>query len=439
MKILFLSHYFPPEVNAPASRTYDHCKRWVRAGHDVTVITCVPNCPDGIVYEGYKNTFRRQTEYIDGIRVVRVWSYLAPNAGTARRIINYLSFAATAILAALRLPRPDVLIATSPQFFCGWAGVLASRMRRVPFVLEIRDIWPEGIEAVGALQNRWLLRTLEWLERRMYCSAGHIVTVGNGYRDKIIEKAAVADRISVIPNGVDLELFTPRPPEKEFLQKWGLQDRFVCSWTGTIGMTCGLEVLLEAANTLKQKGRTDICFCLVGDGALRKRLQEMVKEGGLGDMIVFVGRQPKDRMPSILASSHACLVHLKKHEHFEALIPSKIFEMLAMRRPIIMGVRGQSLDIVNKAGAGVTMEPESAESLVKAVETLADDPELALRLGRAAREYVVINYNRDILADTFLRMLLDFVGMPKPDEAAADSLKTENDSHDPVEQTDISG
>ncbi|MCH7686403.1 MAG: glycosyltransferase family 4 protein [Planctomycetes bacterium] len=217
MKILFLTHYYPPEVNAPATRTFEHCVRWARAGHDVTVVTCAPNCPGGVVFEGYKNRLRWQVEMVDGVRVVRVWTYVAKNSGTFRRIANYLSYMFSAILACWRLPRPDVVIATSPQFFCGWAGVLVSKLKRIPFVLEIRDIWPESIEAVGAMKNRRLIRFLEFLERRMYKAADSIVAVGKGYRDNILQKVDVENQISVI---LEVHLVTKiSEPRKLFVQR----------------------------------------------------------------------------------------------------------------------------------------------------------------------------------------------------------------------------
>lgn len=410
MRILFFSHYFPPEVNAPATRTYEHCVRWARAGHDVTVVSCVPNCPDGVVYPGYRNRLRSQVEQLDGIRVVRVWSYLAPNAGTFRRIVNYLSFMLSATLAALRLPRPDVVVATSPQFFCGWAGVFASRLKRVPLVLEIRDIWPESIAAVGAIRNRWVLRLLERAERRMYRSAAHLVTVGQGYRDNILGKVDLRARVSVITNGVDLRRFAPRAPDPRFLHIWDLEERFVCSYVGTIGMAHGLEVVLGAADLLKQRGRRDVCFVLVGDGAARRRLQDATRQAGLEDMVLFVGQQPKDEIPPVLASSNVCLIHLKKCPLFATVMPSKMFEVMAMGRPIIMGVDGEARHVVAEAGAGLTMEPDSAESLVRAVETLAGSPRLADRLGRAGRGYVARRYDRDALAAEFLQLLERLTG-----------------------------
>lgn len=411
MRILFLSHYYPPEVNAPATRTSEHCIRWARAGHDVTVVTCVPNCPTGVAYPGYRNRLWPQVEYLDGVRVVRVWTFLAANAGR-RRIVNFLSYLVSAVLVALCLRRPDIVVATSPQFFCGWAGVLVSRLRRLPFVLEIRDIWPESIQAVGALRGRLFLRLLEWLERWMYLAADHIVAVGDGYRDRILQRADVADRTSVITNGVDPLRFAPRDADAEFLHTWRLDGRFVCSYIGTIGMAHHLEVVLQAAKLLKRQGRRDICFCLVGDGSARPRLEAEVRAAGLDELVVFTGLQPKERIPAILASSNACLVHLRKCDLFETVIPSKIFETMAMGRPIIMGVRGAAQNIVLESDAGLAMEPESADSLVATVAALADNPQLISRLGHGARQRVLADFNRDVLAGRFLRLMEEVTSEP---------------------------
>lgn len=431
MKILFLTHYYPPEVNAPASRTYEHCVRWARAGHEVTVLTCAPNCPDGVLFPGYRNRCWPQTGLVDGIRIVRVWTYLAPNAGTTRRIANYVSYLVSAVLAALLLRRPDVIVATSPQFFCGWAGVFVSWLKWRPLVLEIRDIWPESIRAVGALQNRRLLRTLEMLEKWMYRAATQIVAVGGGYRDEILKKADVGERIAVITNGVDLERFCAsavsrgQAPEvgarRSEVADQALHDaigpafsvppgRFVCSYVGTIGMAHGLEVVVRAARILKDGGRDDVVFLIVGDGARRAGLAEEARQAGVEDRVLFTGRQPKERMPAILAASNACLVHLRGCELFGTVIPSKIFEVMAMQRPIIMGVRGEAREIVLQAGAGLAMEPDSPESLVHCLEQLAENPTLAVELGRAGREFVTRHYDRDELAARYLSLLQRVAG-----------------------------
>ncbi len=342
---------------------------------------------------------------MDSIEVVRVWTYLAPNAGTVRRIANYLSFMVSAVLAARGLDRPDVVVATSPQFFCGWAGVLVSRMKRRPFVLEIRDIWPESIETVGAIRFRPVLRFLSWLERKMYRAAHHIVTVGEGYRDNLLTKVPPGKPITVIPNGVDLERFNLKLTNGQLRSQWGLEGKFVCGYVGTIGMAHGLEVVLEAADLLRQSGRDDITFLLVGDGAERARLERLAREKGLERRVVFTGRLPKEQMPEVIASCDCCLVHLRKTELFQTVLPSKLFEIMAMERPIILGVRGQAQRILEEAQAGLLMEPDCARSLVDRVVYLAENRELCLRLSASARQYVAQHYPRDVLAERMLEVL----------------------------------
>ncbi|NOZ39947.1 MAG: glycosyltransferase family 4 protein [Planctomycetes bacterium] len=406
MRILFFSHYFPPEVNAPANRTFEHCRRWAAAGHDVTVVTCVPNCPDGVAYEGYRSRFRQQEEMVDGIRVVRVWTFLARNAKSNRRIANYVSYLVSAVWTALWLKKPDIVVATSPQFFCGWAGVWAARLKRVPFVLEIRDIWPESIAAVGAMRKGKRIRFLKWLERRMYRAASHIVAVGTGYRDQITPKVPeMREQISVIPNGVDGECYRPQHADQDFLDQHGLTDKFVCSYIGTIGMAHGLDVVVRAASRLRQDNRKDIAFLIVGDGATRSALEQQVTEAGVEDYVVFTGRLAKEKIPNVLASSDCCLIHLRATKLFATVIPSKIFETMAMQRPIVMGVRGPAQEIVMEAGGGIPMAPESDAELAQIVTRLADDRDSAVELGREARKYVLEHYNRNDLATAYLELL----------------------------------
>jgi glycosyltransferase involved in cell wall biosynthesis len=219
--------------------------------------------------------------------------------------------------------------------------------------------------------------------------------VGHGYRDQIAAKVPVGDRIHVVMNGVDTDVFTPRPADEGLLAKWGLSGKFVCSYAGTIGMAHGLEVVIRAAQLLKDQGRRDIAFLIVGDGARREELQRLATDQGVDDLIIWTGRMTRDQMPAVLASSDACLVHLRKTELFETVVPSKIFETMAMGRPIIMGVRGESRQIVMDAGAALEMEPESETDLVNALTRLADTPELRLHLSSSAREYVTTYYHRD--------------------------------------------
>lgn len=409
MRILFLTHYFPPEGNAPASRTYETCKRWVRDGHDVCVVTGVPSAPDGVVYEGYHQRLRPQRETMDGIEVIRVWSHVAPNKGILRRILNFVSYMLTATVTSLFLRRPDVVIATSPQFFCGWAGVLVSRARRLPFVLEIRDLWPDSIVAVEALREGLLIRLVYKLERWMYAAADQIVTVGEGYRGELLAKGAAPEKVTVVPNGIDTELFYPLPADPSLRRELGLEDRFVCSYLGTIGMACGLRVVLDAARILRDRGVRDVAFLLVGDGAARESLEMEARAEGL-DAVRFLGRQPKGRVPPLLAISDVALVHLKREPLFSTVLPSKIFEAAAMGRPILLGVEGHAAKLVRDHEMGLCFEPENAEQLVAGLDRLRGDPELRARLGQNGQQVVTKSFNRDSLARQFLALLERVVG-----------------------------
>jgi glycosyltransferase involved in cell wall biosynthesis len=413
MRILFLSHYFPPEGNAPATRVAALTSRWAAAGHEVTVITGVPSVPDGVVYPGYRNRWIPQEEHDQGVRVIRVGTWIAPNKGTVLRIVNYLSFMVSATLRALLLRRPDVMIATSPQFFCGWAGVLCrwGYWLRNPFskgprfFLEIRDIWPESIGAVGAMSEGRLFRLLEWLETHMYAAADHIVTVGEGYRRRLLERGVNAEMISIVMNGVDRDLLEAEPPDSEALRReWRLEDKFVCSYIGTIGMASGLGVFLRAARRLQDLGRDDIRLVAVGDGAIREELQAEAARENLGN-VIFTGRRPKAEMPAFLAASDLCFVHLRKTPLFETVIPSKIFEALGMRRAILIGVDGEARKLVEDSGGGVAIPPEDENALVDALIRFSTNRTELEQMGETGRNYVVRHFDRDHLAQEYLELL----------------------------------
>ncbi len=354
---------------------------------------------------------------MDGLQVIRVWTWLAANAGGLKRILNYLSYLVSAIFAFLFFcRRPQVVIATSPQFFCGWAGLICSYLKWTKFILEIRDIWPESIVTVGAMKQGWLVTCLEWMEKMMYRGANHIVAVGDGYRDNILSKVDVADRISVVTNGVDPDQFRPGKGNPEFRRRFQCQDKFVCSYVGTIGMAHGLEVTIRAAKLLRSQGRQDIVFCIVGDGARRAELEKEVQEAHLTDLVKLTGRLPKQQMPEVLASSDCLLVHLTGTELFETVIPSKIFEAMAMERPIIMGVAGESADIVRRSGSGIAMRPDQEQDLVGAVTRLCDDSDFYRELCSNGRQFVSQNYSRDKLAGDMLQ-IIDAVVHNRPPEA----------------------
>jgi glycosyltransferase involved in cell wall biosynthesis len=402
MKILFLSHYFPPEVNAPATRTYEHCRRWVELGHEVTVVSCVPHHPMGKAYPGYRNKWI-QTEYKDGIKAIKVLTYITANEGFLKRTWNYVFFMIMAVLVAPFLARADIVISTSPQFFNGLAGYFVSRVKRCPWVLEIRDLWPESILAVGAIENRHIIGVLEAIERFVYRKADHIVPVTYAFREHILTRGGRADAITVIRNGVDLKFFESRDPDADYARELGVDGKFVAAYVGTHGMAHGLDLLIEAAERLRD--RPDIVILLAGDGAERNRLLQEVERRNLTN-IKLMGQLPKTDMPRLWSITNVSLVVLKKLDLFLTVIPSKLFESMAMRRPIILGVAGESAELLRESGSGFAIEPENVDQLVAAIVRLADSPELCRELGAKGRAHVETNFDRQVLADRFEQLLV---------------------------------
>jgi len=404
MKILFLTHYYPPEGNAPASRVSALAERWTASGHKVTVVTCAPNVPNGIVYNGYEN--RRTEEIVKGVNVIRVKTYIAPNKGAARRIINYLSYMFSAVRACLFMKKPDIMIATSPQFFCGWAGVLLYWIRRFPFILEVRDIWPESVNAVGAGIPVSVLKIIGIMEKIMYRAAKHIVTVGEGYKERLIGRGVPSGKISIVMNGVDRKMFYPRGKNEALLSEHGLKGKFICSYIGTIGMACGLETAVEAGEILKKKGKNDIIIYLIGDGAQKETLAEEARQRKL-DNIIFAGLKPKNEIADWICSSDVSLVHLKKTDLFKTVIPSKIFESAGCAKPILIGVEGYAAKLVLDAEAGIAIEPENAAAMAEGIIKLRDDPELCKKLGENALNNIAEKYDRDAQAKMYIDIISD--------------------------------
>lgn len=398
MNILVLTHYYPPEVNAPASRMSEHARIWVEEGHAVTVVTCVPNHPTGRAYPGYRNKLW-QEETRDGVRVIRLWTWLAANEGFLPRIANYVSYLLSVFLWMWRLPKADVVLSTSPQFFCGLAGWLLKRRRR-PWVLEIRDLWPESIVTVGAMQRGAAIRAIEKIEAFAYRQADLVVSVTDGFVPHIRERRGNGP-IAVVKNGVDLTTFTSpdASAETEFRAAHGLTGKFVAAYVGTHGMAHKLDTVLAAAETLRD--RNDIAFLLVGDGAERERLVGEVAARGLSN-IVMLGQQPKAAMPAIWAASDAALVLLRRVDTFKTVIPSKMFEAMAMRCPMILGVEGEAKALMEAGGAGIAITPESATELAAAVARLADDRGLAEQLGKSGHDFVMRAFDRSVLARRYL-------------------------------------
>ena len=403
LRILFFTHYYPPEVNAPASRTSEHCRAWVAAGAEVTVVTCAPNHPHGKLYPGYRNKLW-QTETRDGVRVVRLWTWLAANEGFLPRILNYVSFLVAAVLALPFLPKADVVVTTSPQFFCGLVGLFARPIKRAPWVLEIRDIWPESIVAVGAMKKGAVIRFLERLEGFAYRQADAIVSLTRGFVPHLAARCGDASKIAIFMNGADLSAFTRAGDAAEVKRRLGLEGKFVGAYVGTHGMAHGLDTILDAAEILKDDPR--FAFLMAGGGAEEARLRAARERRGL-DNVVMLGQRPKAEMPALWSATDASLILLKRSDTFKTVYPSKMSEAMAMQCPIILGVEGEAKDVLDAAQAGIAITPEDATQLADAMRRLAGDPGLCAQYGRAGRAYADVNLDRAKVAARFLTLLSD--------------------------------
>ena len=395
MRILVLSDNFIPEQNAPALRTFEHCRRWVRQGASVTVITTVPNFPTGVIQAPYRNRLR-QRETIDGIEVIRVWSFLAPNKDVVLRGLDFLSFAVGAFCAGL-FQKADVILATSPQLLTGLAGRFLARVKGKPWVFEVRDLWPESIVAVGALKDGAVIRTLEKLEASLYRSAARIVTVSEPMRERIAAKGVSADKIAVVSNGADPARLEGGEKREQLAAQWKPLEKFVVGYIGTHGMAQGLETVVAAAEILRD---TNVHFLFVGEGARRLELEAQARRSEL-ENTTFLGQLPAADAIDYLALSDVVVVPLKKAATFESALPSKVFESAAIGRPMIVSASGHVADVVRQYDAGVAVEPGDAAQLAAAILQLRDDPELRTRL-RAGCKKLARDYSRERLADLML-------------------------------------
>lgn len=401
MKILFLSDNFPPEGNAPATRLHEHAVRWVRAGHEVTVVTCAPNFPEGRLFDGYRNRWRH-VEHIDGIRVVRVKTYITANEGFLRRTLDYMSFMLMGFVMGLFERRPDVVVATSPQFFCAIGGWALSVAKRRPFVFELRDLWPASIIAVGAMRKSFVIRTLERVELFLYRRAKAIISVTESFREDLAERGVPREKVHVVINGVALDRYEPRPRCADLEREFRLGGKFVCGYMGTHGMAHALPKVLEAAELLR--AREDIVFFFAGAGAERAKVEQIVRDRNLTN-VRLIPRQPKERMPALWSVCDLSIVPLRDTPVFATVIPSKIFESMGMGVPILMSLpEGEGTSIVRSSNSGICVPPEDPHAMATGIQALADDPAQMAELRRTAYA-AAPGFSRDTQAERMVTIL----------------------------------
>ena len=397
MKILFITDNFPPEVNAPASRTFEHISSWSNdASVEIIVITCFPNFPKGKVFDGYKNKFY-ESSYINNIRVIRVWSYISKNQGTFRRILDYLSFAFSSAIVGVFV-KCDIIVATSPQFFTTWSAWFLSKLKRVPWIFELRDLWPDTISAVSNIKNSFIIRLLHKIEINLYRSADSIVALTYSFKENLISRGIDRKKISVITNGVDLKFFKEEN-SPEVIDKLGIKNKFIIGYIGTHGLCQGLQFIIELIPSIK---RDDIHFLFVGEGATKKDLINKAKDLQIKN-ITFLNMIKKKNVPKYLSSCHITIVPLINDPLFKTVIPSKIFESAAIKRPVLLGVKGEAKAIIKKYNAGLCYEPENRESFIASLNSLLNYSNYNNYKQGCTK--LANDFNREILAKKMLTII----------------------------------
>ena len=400
MRILFFSDNFPPETNAAATRVYERAVYWVKWGHEVTVITCAPNFPYGKLFDGYNNSWY-QVEFLNGIKIVRVKTYIAANQGVLRRSLDFVSYLLTGTIAGLFQPRPDIVTATSPQFFAAVAGWLVAELKNKPFVFELGDLWPSSISAVGAMKKGVLLYLLEKFELFLYRRASSVAALTNSFKNNLVGRNISADKIHVVMNGVDLGRYQPKSRNEKLAKELGLDDKFVVGYIGTHGMAHGLSNVLDAADLLRDK--PDIIFLFVGAGAERKNLIAESEQRGQTN-VIFSPAQPKDHMPDIWSLCDLALVHLKDSCAFADVLPSKMFEAMAMGLPILLvSPKGEASDLVQSHGAGEWV-PAGNPGLFSDVVGLLSQDKLKCELLAKASQNAAPQHSRENQARKMLEV-----------------------------------
>tara|TARA_B100000963_G_scaffold284188_1_gene252964 strand:+ start:19362 stop:20582 length:1221 start_codon:yes stop_codon:yes gene_type:complete len=402
MHILFISDNFPPESNAPSIRTFEHTREWVKKGHKVTVITCAPNFPHGKVYKGYKNKLLSK-EIISGINIWRVKTYISSNQGFIRRTLDFVSFMLSSMLFGLFVKRCDLVIGTSPQFFTVISAFMLSRIKRVPFVFELRDIWPESIKSVGIMKKSIFFRLLEKIELFLYKQADLIISVTDSFKKILIKRGIKQEKIKVIMNGVDLSMFRPDQKKDALIEsKYDLVNKFVVGYIGTHGLAHALDNILEAASLINNN---DIKIMLVGSGAEKEKIEKLKTLKKLNN-VILLPQQPKEKIPEILQLCDISLVHLKNSALFSSVIPSKIFESIAMQKPIIISVpEGEATNLIKKNKLGVVVQPENPKDLATAIKMMYKEKNTLEQF----KYYCKINalkFNRKNFADEMLEHLI---------------------------------
>lgn len=400
MRLILIHQAFSPPQQPGGTRHYELLRPLVHSGHSVTVVA------SNLVYRtGQRAVHERglvSRHDLEGITVLRAYTYPSLHRSFAWRVVSFISFMLTSVYAALRAGPADLIMGTSPPIFQAVSAWLVAWLRRRPFLLEIRDLWPEFAIDMGVLTNPVLIALSRWLERFLYARATHILVNSPAYRDYLQAKGISPAKITLIPNGVESDMFDPDARGEPIREEWNLDDCFVVTYAGALGLANDIPTILRAAHRLID--RTDVRFLLVGDGKERPKLEALCSEMGLRN-VIFTGIVPKSRMPQVLAASDACVATLKNIPMFRTTYPNKVFDYMAAGRPTILAIDGVIRSVVEAAQGGIFVPPGDDEALACAVRSICEDRFRAQTLGKSARDYVVAHFDRGQHIEMFAALL----------------------------------
>ena len=404
MRILFLTQYCPPEVGAPQNRIFEFAKKLKEFGHEVTILTALPNYPRGEIFEEYKGK-KVVLEEIEGIKIIRTSIYATKSKSFIKKLRNYLSFTFSAVFQGAKyINKQDVLITESPPLFLGWSGYVLAKIKKAKFIFNISDLWPESAIKLGVLHNKLFIKMSVWLEEFCYRKADAVTCQTQGIVNDIVNRGVDKNKVHLITNGVDTKLFKSENRDECFRSEIGIKNKFALCYAGIHGLAQGLQVIINAAEIVKDE--ENIQFIFIGDGPEKQDLIGMVKEKGLKN-VTFLPLQPKANMPKMVASMDAAIIPLKKLELFKGALPSKMFETLSSEIPIILPVQGEAAKLITSANAGIVVEPENPKEIAEAVLKLYNDIELRKKLGENGRAYVMENYARENITKKLEKIFMD--------------------------------
>jgi colanic acid biosynthesis glycosyl transferase WcaI len=403
MRILLLTLYYKPDVAANAVIMTELAEELSALGHDVTVVTAFPHYKGNVIDEAYRGKLIER-ERRDGIDIIRTYLYTSPNKNSLLvRFLNYVSFNLFSTLAGLFSGPQDVILVPSPPLTIGLSAYVIGLFKRIPYIYNVQDIYPDVVIKLGVLTNRWAIRFSRWLERFVYRNARHITVLSQGFKDNLLGKGVPEEKLTVIPNFVDTDFICPIPRDNGFRHRFGLDGQFVVLYAGNIGHSQSLEDVLASAEDLEDEG--DIAFVIVGNGSRKPELEALADEMDLSN-VCFIPFQPREDVPQIYAAADVCLVPLKEGIALDS-VPSKAYTIMASGRPIVASVDpgSDAWNLVQEAECGLCVEPEDAGALTEAIRNLYDDDDRRKRFGRNGRQHVVAHYTPEVVAEQYADLL----------------------------------